>query len=171
MKSGRMLLEEALRIRHLQNAVIEVLKRLISDTSAPFFNSYHNGIHIYYMVADFCHQLCQNHSADTWETFRPCQVIHGQLLKPLVQADLPCYIIKLFSIVTVKPIGDKIVAICLVGHRNKSVQTGKVLLPHGAGSDGQQQINCQSPKVWFLLGKATALPGTLRCKALHPVCP
>ena len=84
MESGRMFLKEALHIRHLQDTVIEIFKWLIPCTGSPLLNSGSNGIHINNMVADLCHQLCQNHFVDTWEAFGSCQIIHCQLLKTLM---------------------------------------------------------------------------------------
>ena len=56
-----------------------------------------------------------------------------------------------------KPFRNKIIAICLVRHGNESIQSGKILLPHGTGSSGQQQMNCQPSEVWFFLHKSAAL--------------
>ena len=97
MESSRMFLEEVLHIRHLQDTVIEILKRLIPCTGSPLFYGGSNRVHINDMVADLCHQLCQNHFIDTRETFGSCQIVHCQLLKPLMQTgfilNIPCHII------------------------------------------------------------------------------
>ena len=97
MESGRVFLEEALHIRHLQDTVIEILKRLIPRTGSSLFNGGSNRIHINDMVADLCHQLCQNHFVDAREALSSCQIVHHQLFKPLMQTgfifNIPCHII------------------------------------------------------------------------------
>ena len=97
METGGMFLEETLHIRHLQDTVIKVLKRLIPCASSPLFNGRSYGIHINDMVADLCHQLCQNHFVDARKTLGSCQIVHRQLFKPLMQMGLifniPCHII------------------------------------------------------------------------------
>ena len=165
MKSSRMFLKETLHICHLQNTVIEIFKRLIPCTSSSLFNGWSNRIHINDMVAYLCHQFCQNHFVDTWEAFRSHQIIHSQLFKSLMQTgfilNITCYIIQLLLVFTVKPFRNKIVAICLVWHGNKSIQSGKIFLPHRAGSSGQQQMDCQPSKIWFFLCKSAALSNFL----------
>ena len=42
-------------------------------------------------------------------------------------------------------------------HRNEAIQSGKILLPHGTGSGGQQQMNRQPSEVWFFLCKSANL--------------
>mgnify|MGYP002467267324 CR=1 FL=1 len=56
-----------------------------------------------------------------------------------------------------KPFRNKIIAICLMRHRNEAIQSGKIFLPHGTSSSGQKQMNCQPSKVWFILHKSAAL--------------
>ena len=58
MESGRVFLEEALHICHLQDTIIEILKRLIPRAGSPLFNGRCDRIHINDMVADLYHQLC-----------------------------------------------------------------------------------------------------------------
>ena len=56
-----------------------------------------------------------------------------------------------------KPLRNKIIAICLVRHGNETIQSGKILLPHGTGSSSQQQMNCQPSEVGFFLHKSASL--------------
>ena len=161
MESGRVFLEKALHIRHLQDTVIEILKRLIPRTGSPLFNGRSNRIHVNNMVADFCHQLCQNHFVDARKALSSCQIVHGQLFKTLMQTyfilNIPSHIIQLLNVLTMKPFRNEIITICLMRHGNKTVQSGKIFLPHGTGSSGQQQMNCQPTKVWFFLFKSASL--------------
>ena len=97
MESGRVFLEEALHICHLQDTIIEILKRLIPRTGSSLFNGGSNRIHINDMVADLCHQLCQNHFVDAWKALSSCQIANRQLFKPLMQSgfifNIPCHIV------------------------------------------------------------------------------
>ena len=170
MESGRVFLEEALHICNLQNTVIKILKWLIPCTGSTFLHRPRNGIHINDMVADFGHQLCQNHFVDAWEALCTNQIVNRQFFKPLMQTcfifHISCHIIKLLNIsaqaalcprapsrpnglplssgfagihlVAMKPFRNEIVAIRLVRHRNKSVQSGKIFLPHSTSNSGQQ---------------------------------
>ena len=161
MEPRRMLLEEALHIGYLQNAVIEVLKRLVPCTGSPFFNCGNNHIHINDMVTDLCHQLGQNHLVDAREALCRCQIVNCQLFKSLMKAgfllNISSHIIKLLSILTMKPFRDKIIAVCLMRHGNELIQSCKIFLPHGTGSSGQQQMNCQLSEIRFFLGKSASL--------------
>ena len=56
-----------------------------------------------------------------------------------------------------KPLRNKIIAICLMRHGNKAIQSSKIFLPHSTSSSGQQQMNCQPSEVWFFLCKSAAL--------------
>ena len=142
MESGRVFLEEVLHICNLQNTIIKILKRLIPCTGSTFLHRSRNGIHINDMVADFGHQLCQNHFIDAREALCTNQIVNRQFFKPLTQTcfifHISCHIIKLPNIVTMKPFRNEIVAIRLMRHGNKSVQSGKIFLPHGTGSSSQQ---------------------------------
>ena len=161
MEPGRMLLKEALHIGYLQNAVIEVFKRLVPCTGSPFFDCGNNRIHINDMVADLCHQLGQNHLVDAREALCRCQIVHRQLFKSLMKAgfllNISSHIIKLLNILTMKPFRDKIIAICLMRHGNEFIQSCKIFLPHGTGSGGQQQMNCQLSEIRFFLSKSASL--------------
>ena len=129
------------------------------------------------MVADFGHQLCQNHFVDAREALCTYQIVNRQFFKPLTQTcfifHISCHIIKLLNIFAMKPFRNEIVAIRLVRHRNKSVQSGKIFLPHGTGSSCQQQMNCQPSKVRFFLRKSASLanhcPERTFCMILYEI--
>ena len=124
VETGRVFFEELLHIRHLQDSLIEVGKLLIPDTGAALFHYSRNDIRINDLIADSCHQLCQNDFIDARKTLGIHQIFQCQLAEPLRQVGFFLHItsdfIKLMIILTPQPVRNKVIAICLMGKGQES---------------------------------------------------
>ena len=140
MESGGMVMEELLHIGNLQQALIVAAHCIVPSQSSTLFDNAADGIHIDDIVTDVLHQEFQHALVDAGEALGIHQILHRHLHEAVAES---CFVfhkagnlIQALFISRLEPIGNHIIAVGLVGHGDKTVQTNQELGTHCPGRRG-----------------------------------
>ena len=147
VEACRVVEHELLHLRHLQNAVVVAVIRLVPRHCAALFHGSGQRLDLYNAVNNFIHQACQNTLMHAGKNLGVQQGIGRQLGKALWQAQggfgLAGQVVEGALVLSVQPLGDKIIAIRLMRGGDILPQPVQVRRGQRARCGGQQNMVCQ----------------------------
>ena len=153
VETAVMVLIKLLYIGDLVKPVKKVSDILIPSEGTAFFHRLPDIFRVNDIFLNIPHQIYEDNFVHTRENLSIYQVSHGQFHEPLVKVCLFLHKFRNFvqgiAVLGIEPIRNEIIAVCLMGRRDKFVQPCHKLLPNGASGCRQQDMDSQATEIFF----------------------